>query len=333
MPFSSLSVWLWKTDHGDTRRHAQNHKSMSSFAFTASRLDRCGDKRDDTEFIAAALADPTTRIVVFFNGECLVEGPDIWRLRCLSPRQLDELGIVPWPPVFLGIESGRAVFAVEVDSKQRQRIDRAHFVELWRNASRFPDHEAATLAYAKAILEWHSRHRYCGRSGAANSVRRGGHQLVGGDENSQFPRVDPAVIVLVHREDRCLLGRKAGWPDERYTTIAGFVEPGESLEDAVRREVKEETNVDVADIEYMASRPWPFPTSLMVGFHARAATDQIALNDNELIDARWFGREDLATHKIRIPPTTSIAFHLIEQWFDQGGGATLRELTSGRQWV
>lgn len=308
--------------------------SMRSFAFTTRRLDRYSHKRDDTEFIAAAAADPSTRIVVFSNGECLIEGPETWRLRLLSPAQLEELRIAPRPPVFLGVESGRALFAIDVDAKQRERIERAHFVELWRNASRLPDYDATIFAYAKGMLEWHSRHRYCGRSGAENIVTHGGHRLVGGDENAQFPRVDPAIIVLVHRDDECLLGRKAGWPEDRYATIAGFVEPGESLEDAVRREVKEETNVDIGDVKYMASQPWPFPSSLMVGFHAlTASAGPIALNDKELADARWFTRDDIAAHRIRIPPAMSIAFYLIEQWFDEAGGPTLRELTSGRRWA
>jgi NAD+ diphosphatase len=307
---------------------------MRPFSFTTPRLDRHSHKRDDPAFIAAALVDPSTRIVVFSNGECLIEGPETWRLRLLDPSELEALGIVPWPPVFLGVDTGRALFAVEVDATQRERIERAHFVELWRNASRLPDHEATIFAYAKGMLEWHARHRYCGRSGAANLVTSGGHRLLGGEEHAQFPRVDPAIIVLVQRGDECLLGRKAGWPEDRYATIAGFVEPGESLEDAVRREVKEETNIDVDDVTYMASQPWPFPSSLMVGFHALATgADPIALNDKELADARWFTRDDIASHRIRIPPAMSIAFYLIEQWFDQAGGPTLREVTSGQRWA
>lgn len=306
---------------------------MSAFAFTAGRMDRRSDKREDAPFIAAALADADTRILVFSNGDCLVEGAEDWRLRFLSPPELEELRIVPWPPVFLGIESGRAVFAIEIGAQERERIEPRHFVELWRNASRLPDHEAATFAYAKGMLEWHARHRYCGRSGVENAVGRGGHQLIGGGDNAQFPRIDPAIIVLVHREDECLLGRKAGWSEDSYATIAGFVEPGESLEDAVRREVKEETNVDVTDVRYVASQPWPFPTSLMVGFHARADAGPIVCNDRELADARWFTRQDIAAHKIRVPPTMSIAFYLIEQWFDLPGGPSLRELTSGRRWA
>lgn len=305
---------------------------MDSFAFAAGKLNRAAEKRDDAKFIAAALADPSTGLVVFSGGECLVDGPESWRLRYLSPSQLNAFGIRPRPPIFLGVDGGRALFAIEIGTEERQRIEPAHFVTLWRNAARFSSQEAATLAYAKGMLEWHARHRYCGRSGAENSVALAGHQLIGGDENRQFPRVDPAIIVLVYRDDACLLGRPAQWPENQYSTIAGFVEPGESLEAAVRREVKEETNVDVTDVQYRASQPWPFPTSLMVGFHAQAAAGPIVLNDKELSDARWFSREDIAAHKVRMPPTMSIAFHLIEQWFDRAGGPTLRALTGGQRW-
>jgi len=301
---------------------------MSLFAFDSTPLDRRSEKRDDPAFIAAALADPNTRIVVFSSGECLLEGPEIWRLRLLRPEQLEASGIALQAPVFLGTGAGAAWFAIDVEPAQRERIERGHFAAIWREAARLPEDEAAIFAYAKAMLEWRARHRYCGRSGAENAIASAGHRLVGGDEHAQFPRVDPAIIVLVHRERQCLLGRKAGWPDDRYATIAGFVEPGESLEAAVHREVKEETDVDLEDVVYMASQPWPFPSSLMIGFHARARSERIALKDEELADARWFSRDDIANRKVRIPPAMSISFYLIERWFDQAGGPPLKELAA-----
>ena len=289
--------------------------------------------RDDERLLAAALADPGTRVIVFSNGECLLESPESWRLRLLSPRELAEIDIAPWPPVFLGMDSnGRAIFAIEIDAVQRERIEQPHFVAIWREAGRLPADEGAIFAYAKGMLEWHVRHRYCGRSGAENAVASAGHRLIGGAENVQFPRVDPAIIVLVHRDDECLLGRKVGWPEHMYATIAGFVEPGESLEAAVRREVKEETDVAVEEVTYIASQPWPFPSQLMVGFHARAGSHAIALNDKELADARWFTREDIASGRFRIPPTMSIAFHLIERWFDRPGSTALRGLAPDLRW-
>ena len=306
---------------------------MPPFTFLSEHLDRCAATRDDEQRLAAALGDPRTRVIVFSHGECLLEGPESWRLRLLSPAELAELDIAPWPPVFLGVEpSGRAIFAIDVDAAQRERIEQAHFVAIWREAGRLPESEAAIFAYAKGMLEWHARHRYCGRTGAENTVASAGHRLIGGEENVQFPRVDPAIIVLVHRDEECLLGRKVGWPENMYATIAGFVEPGESLEAAVRREVKEETDVAIEDVTYIASQPWPFPSSLMVGFHARAASREIALNDKELADARWFTRKDIASGRIRIPPTMSIAFHLLERWFDRAGGTALRDFAPDSRW-
>ncbi len=150
--------------------------------------------------------------------------------------------------------------------------------------------------------------------------------------HDHFPRTDPAIIVLISDGERALLGRQAGWPAGRYSTIAGFVEPGESLEDAVAREVFEETGVRVDLIEYHSSQPWPFPSSLMLGFTARAVTTEVHLRDQELEDARWFSRAELAAGYPKIPPNVSISFRLIEDWFDAGGGPRLRELQGPMTW-
>ena len=135
---------------------------------------------------------------------------------------------------------------------------------------------------------------------------------------SVFPRVDPAIIVLVSDGDRCLLGRQPGWPEGRYSTIAGFAEPGESLEDAVRREVYEETNVKIDQVRYHSSQPWPFPSSLMLGFNASAASQEIRLNDRELEDAQWFTRKELRSGFPKLPFRISIARRLIDDWLEQG---------------
>ena len=134
-----------------------------------------------------------------------------------------------------------------------------------------------------------------------------------------FPRTDPAVIVLVHDGERCLLGRQASWPEHRYSTVAGFVEPGESLEDAVRREVYEETNIRVGAVSYHSSQPWPFPSALMLGFIAEATTSTIVLNDGELEDAQWFTREQLNSDFPKLPFRISIARRLVDHWLLLGG--------------
>ncbi len=179
---------------------------------------------------------------------------------------------------------------------RRPRPRGTRFEDLRLVASLLPADEAGLLGYARAMVTWRRRHRYCGTCGAKTVPAKGGHVLVCTNpacRHEQFPRIDPAIIVLVSDAERALLGRQAAWPAGRYSTIAGFVEPGESLEDAVAREVLEETGVTVDRIEYHSSQPWPFPSSLMLGFTARALTREIRLEDKELEDARWFTRADL----------------------------------------
>jgi NAD+ diphosphatase len=148
----------------------------------------------------------------------------------------------------------------------------------------------------------------------------------------QFPRLDPAIIVLVTDGERALLGRQAAWPPGRYSTIAGFVEPGESLEDAVAREVLEETGVVVQDAEYHSSQPWPFPSSLMIGFTARASADALARADEELEDVRWFTRAEIASGTPGLPPPQSVSFRLIEDWYDAGSAVPLRQTPGIKLW-
>ena len=164
---------------------------------------------------------------------------------------------------------------------------------------------------------------------------KSGHVLVCTNpscRHEQFPRIDPAIIVLVSDGERALLGRQASWPVGRYSTIAGFVEPGESLEDAVVREVFEETGIEVDRIEYQSSQPWPFPASLMLGFTAHAVTTEVHLRDQELEDARWFTRAALTSNGALLPPRQSISYRLIEQWFDAGADIPLRDIQGSTPW-
>jgi len=195
--------------------------------------------------------------------------------------------------------------------------------------------EAGLLGYARAIISWRRRHRFCGTCGAKTMSAKSGHVLVCSNpscRHEQFPRIDPAIIVLVSDAERALLGRQAAWPVGRYSTIAGFVEPGESLEDAVAREVFEETGIEVDRIEYHSSQPWPFPASLMLGFTAHAVTTEVHLRDQELEDARWFTRADLASNGTLLPPRQSISYRLIEHWFDAGSDARLRDIQGSAPW-
>jgi NAD+ diphosphatase len=191
----------------------------------------------------------------------------------------------------------------------------ARFEELRPLANNLPPEEGGLLAYARAMAIWRSRHRFCGMCASPLVAQRAGHVMHCPNCGVEsFPRIDPAIIVLVADGDRALLGRQASWPAGRYSTIAGFVEPGESLEDAVAREVLEETAVHVKNVNYHSSQPWPFPSSLMVGFHATADSRQPVRVDGELQDARWFTRDELLAHPPILPPSQSISYRLITTW-------------------
>jgi len=295
--------------------------------FAGGPLDRCGELRADPDAISAAFADPATRLVAVWRYRCLVDGP-----RAALSR-LDELGAMapgPEEAVFLGRQDGRFLFAFRLPDEPRPLLPAAgDFVELREAMSRLAADDAALVAYARAMILWRDRHRFCGCCGQPNDPELAGFVMACRDPDCghrSFPRLDPAIIVLAHDGERCLLGRQPSWPAQRFSTIAGFVEPGESLEDAVRREVREETNIRVRDCRYLASQPWPFPAALMIGFHARAEPGQIRLNDGELAEARWLTREQIAAREVILPPDTSVAFRLIEAWFDRPGEPGLAAL-------
>lgn len=240
--------------------------------------------------------------------------------------------------VFLGEVAGRAVFSVSCEHDPAEEFDldtgSLQFIDLRQVATMIDPDEASLLGYAFAMDYWHRGHRFCGACGRPTTVELVGHMRAcsgAGCGRRQFPRTDPAVIVLAHDDEHCLLGRQVSWPERRYSTIAGFVEPGETPEQAVRREVYEETGIRVHDIRYREAQPWPFPGSLMLGYYARAeAGAPISLLDGELQDARWLSRDEIATGVsrglLRLPTRISIAYRLIESWFDRAGGATLADL-------
>src|SRR5262245_6534910 len=231
--------------------------------------------------------------------------------------------------VMLAHFHGRTCFAVEVpDDAPPELDDDLDFKDLRFAGGELPADEAGLVAYARAMVLWRQRHRFCGTCGSENIATSAGHVMRCSNAScgaEQFPRLDPAIIVLVTDGERALLGRQASWPAGRYSTIAGFVEPGESLEDAVVREVHEETGISVDDVRYHSSQPWPFPSSLMLGFTAHARSSTITLQDGELEDARWFSRADIAAGVIAMPSSQSISFRLIEDWYDNAAARPLRE--------
>jgi len=290
--------------------------------FAGPYLDRAAHLRQDPEWFAAALADERSRAIPVWNSRNLVAEGDIpravyWELSRIPPERRTDADLI-----LLGRFGETSYFTYEIDSIEPPPTPPgSRFEDLRLVAAVLPIDEAGLLGYARAILSWRRRHRFCGTCGAETLPARSGHVLVCSDpgcRHEQFPRIDPAIIVLVSDGERALLGRQASWPVGRYSTIAGFVEPGESLEDAVAREVIEETGIEVDQIEYHSSQPWPFPASLMLGFTAHARSTEVRLRDQELEDARWFNRADLASNGTLLPPRQSISYRLIEHWFDAG---------------
>jgi NAD+ diphosphatase len=301
--------------------------------FAGPYVDRSAHLRADSSLLTAALADANARIVPIWKMRNLVAMQGTARAVFLEVASFPAAHIDHSKLILLGRFGANYCFALQMETPEPTLGGPdARFEDLRMLAGVLPPDEAGLLAFARAMVWWQSKHQYCGSCGAANHIIRGGHVAACTNPAcgaEHFPRTDPAVIVLVHDGERALLGRQASWPPGRYSTIAGFVEPGESLEDAVTREVREETGIEIANISYHSSQPWPFPSSLMVGFIAEATTNVIVLNDQELEDARWFSRADMIAGTPRLPPSPSISYRLLEEWFDAGGGPKLRSLGEG----
>jgi NAD+ diphosphatase len=302
---------------------------LARLTFSGAAIERLAELRQLPDALAAAFAENETRFLPVWQSRCLVR--DGLAADCRR-EELEMVATGHEAMVFLGRRAGRALFAVELRGEVPPGgLPSSGFLGLREIASQVSEADAALLAYARAMILWQDRHRHCGVCGAPNRPAEGGFVMVCSDTSCAqrcFPRIDPAVIVLVHQGDHCLLGRQASWPEGRFSTIAGFVEPGETLEEAVIREVREETNIAIAEASYIASQPWPFPSALMLGFHAEARSSDIRLNDGELVEARWLSRADLIAGLVQLPPPISIAFRLIESWFEQVPGPHLSALAT-----
>jgi NAD+ diphosphatase len=298
-------------------------------------VERAAHWRKDEERLRTALADPATWFVPVWQARSAIVAASDGRASAYfatGAQAFTELGASSF--ILLGEFHEHVVFAAVLAGETPPALGSgAELHDLRLIAGELPAEEAGLLAYARAMVHWQEHHRFCGRCASPTSALQGGHVMqctVCGYQ--QFPRLDPAVIVLVTDGERALLGRQPAWPPGRYSTIAGFVEPGESLEDAVAREVREETGVIVDTVEYHSSQPWPFPSSLMLGFIARASRTDIDLSDQELEDARWFTRAQIAAGDIALPTTHSISFRLIEDWYDGGASRPLRAEPGVRMW-
>jgi NAD+ diphosphatase len=312
--------------------------------YAGGHLDRAGERRADDGWVASMHAHPAARVVPVWRDRSLVRdaagdaaavllAADLWS--AVSPAAVDE----PW--TLLGLDDTGPVFAADASALDERSaacgVDAA-FVDLPKVAARLPAEDAALLAYARAMTYWHRRTRFCGVCGAPAESRLAGHMrhctspACGTDT---YPRTDPAVIMLVERPAsadaprRCLLGRRPSATSRMWSTLAGFLEPGESMEETVAREVYEEAGVRVRDVIYQGSQPWPFPASLMVGFRATADNDAITVDAHELAEARWFTAAEIATFgeagdadaERWLPGRASIARALLEGWLAEVRGA------------
>ena len=274
--------------------------------FSGAALDRAPVLRRRPDWLEAQRADPRA-------GAVLMSEQGVW---------IDGGRLVLEPPgaeaVFLGLMDGAPLFAEYVDGAGPARGRPAGLREA---ATELPASDAALAAYAGSLLAWHRRHRFCANCGAPTEARDAGHERVCPScEAHHFPRTDPVVIVRVSDGgDGLLLGRQASWPEGRFSLLAGYVEPGETLEEAVRREVLEESGVALDSVTYLASQPWPFPSSLMLGFSAVAERGDPSPRDDELADVRWFERAEIEAAargegELMLAPPYSIARRLIDAW-------------------
>jgi len=276
-------------------------------------VDRAGHHRSDDAWLDSAWRDEDSRVVVVQEGRARVaDGHLVWTTTAVAP---------PGERLFLGVPSGSSTAAYFAVVGEISEPADGHLGSLRDIGAQLDPIEAGLLAEAAALEQWHARHPYCPRCGAETVSAMGGHlRRCVADGSEHYPRTDPAVIMLVvDDDDRALLARQSSWPHGRMSTLAGYVDAGETLEQAVAREVFEEVGVRVDRLHYVASQPWPFPSSLMLAFTAHATSTSIAVDGVEISTARWFTRADMATAlddgSLQLPMRSSVAFRLIDTWF------------------
>jgi NAD+ diphosphatase len=282
--------------------------------FTGAGLDRADHLRLDPAALAVALDHAEARLLGMAGLDPMVddEARLVWGAVAGDPARL----------LFLGFDAGAPLFAPLVEAEPVG----ARPAHLFRIMAAMDAREAAIWGAARALNEWHNRHRFCGQCGAASTPYRAGWgRRCAGCEAEMFPRVDPVVIMLAEHRGRVLVGRQHGWPPGRYSALAGFVEPGESIEEAVARELHEEAGVRVGDVRYVASQPWPFPSQLMIAYIAQAEDDRLSLDTKEIEDALWVDRAGVAAAlagkvaaPFLAPPPFAIAHTLLGRWTREG---------------
>jgi NAD+ diphosphatase len=302
---------------------------VKNLAYSGGYLDRASYRRADPDWVAQLLDSPRTRLIPVWRDHCLVSGDPPAPVTALDAGRSRPARAVG-TPLFLGLDGDAGVFAVDLSALDEAQAVEAAGAErtgdLRAFAGTLGSAAAATLAYARGLAYWNRSQQFCGTCGAATLSRHGGHLRVCGSEacaRLHFPRIAPAVITLVESAGpprRCLMARHNGSAPDSYALLAGFVEIGESLEDAVRREVAEEAGVSLATVAYVASQAWPFPSGLMAGFRATAASESVTADGNEILEARWFTRAELSQRAAAgrsFGRVDSIDRHLLRSWLDQ----------------
>ena len=298
--------------------------------FQATPLDRASEKRTDAAWIAARRKDPTSYILpmwkqqpfLFQQGEKLEAG-------LVKPGLCESLAGLDATWIFLGLEKDRAMFALDISAAKNPAEEGplaglGLFKDLRMAAPLLPDGDIAICSQAKAMLHWHETHGYCAKCGAKSHLAEAGYKRECGECKAEhFPRTDPVSIMLVTHGDECLLGRSPHFAAGFYSTLAGFIEPGETIEAAVAREVMEEAGVKVKNVRYFTGQPWPFPSSLMIGCFAEAEGKDLTVDKKELEDARWFTKTEIREYlagkgPVRMPGHIAIAHHLIKAWAEEG---------------
>jgi NAD+ diphosphatase len=288
-----------------------------------SRIDRSAELRKDSERLMTALDAPETLLLPVWRDKTFFTTTDEPRAFLRTVREAGPLVDRASEIVWLGRLGAADCFALDVSEAAEPLslpgLDAsATPVDLMFVGSQLPAADAELLVYARGMINWHRKNRFCGSCGQPTKPKEGGHvRECTAESLKHFPRTDPAVMLLVARGDRCVLGRQHGWPGKMMSVIAGFVEPGESLEGAAIREAKEELGLEVGNLRYFRSQPWPFPASLMLGFMAEAGSDDIVLDGQELEEARWYSKDELRDPQgFFYPPPFSLAHHMIRAFID-----------------
>ena len=307
------------------------------YCFGGNPFDRKSERRDDQAWIAELLEDPATRLLALFDLKPVARGTaasmPMWSIG--TQPALDWQPVEVWrrtidagaTVVFLGLRDGLAHFAIDGTRADVAPDGDAELADVRALAPTLPTGEAAILAQARSLIDWHARHGFCAQCGAPTAIASAGWvRRCPQCGASHFPRTDPVVIMLAIRGERALLGRNRRRAGARFSCLAGFMEPGETPEEAVRREVREESGIRCGRVRYLATQPWPFPSSLMMGFLAEALTEEISVDPEELAEARWFHRDELremvaraATGpddptQVSVPPPLAIAHQICRRW-------------------